>query len=65
MTQIEDEIFNPFQSLEAIKSKGYDAKDLRNFAFRGLESANIGYFLDFIEKHQDNLLLQELFDVIL
>ena len=58
-----ENIFDPFQSIEAIKSQGYDAKDLRNFAFRGLESANKGDYLDFIEKHQNNLFFQELLDV--
>lgn len=56
-------IFDPFQNIEAIKAQGYDSRDLRNFAFRGLESANVGDYLDFIEKHQNNLFLQELFDV--
>ena len=56
-------IFNPFQSIEAIKAQGYDSGDLRNFAFRGLESANVSDFIDFIEQHKNNASLQDFIEM--
>lgn len=57
-----NEIFDPFQDLKIIKSQ-YDARDLRNFAFRGLEYFGYGDFLDFLEHHRNNEDLQEIISV--
>lgn len=57
-----NEIFDPFQDFKIIKSQ-YDARDLRNFAFRGLEDFGYGDFLDFLERYRNNEDLQEIISV--
>lgn len=56
------EYFDPFQNFAVIKSQ-YDAKDLRNFAFRGLEDFTFDDFASFVKKHQDNESFQDLIEL--
>lgn len=59
--------FNPFEASVSVTCvgnnftlQGFDAREIRNEAVRGLDFDANGHYLDFLEKHQDDEDLQDL-----
>ena len=61
----DEDLFNGFleSDISNLKIQGFDAKDIRNEAVKGLNFATNGGFFDFLEKHQNDEVLQDLIEL--